>query len=406
MHRTHIAKQTTLAIAALALCSAAAAQDGGGLDLRVSGFGTVGVVRTNTDAADFAVPGQPSGATRSASAKPDTKFGVQATSRIDRRWSLTGQALTRHNGEGNWQPEVEWLYGKVQVTPNVALRAGRMGAPFFAVSDFREVNYANTWTRPPIDVYGQVPLSHFDGADAAVRWTLGEATLNAQVLAGRSKGASERTHITLDDLRAVNLTAEFGGGWTLRVGHSAGRLTMQPAELLPLLEALSASSFADVAQQLDARHKQASFSGLGLGFDEGRWIAAAEYTRRRTESFVADTTGWFASFGVRFGRFTPYGVVSRLRADDSNVDNTVPKGVDDGLTALSTSVDEVLARQGGSQKTAAMGVRWDAARNLAVKLQHERIRIESGAGLTAQPRPGFGPGARLNATSLSVDFVF
>ncbi len=45
------------------------------------------------------------------------------------------------------------------------MRLGRLPLPVFLVSDFRQVGYANTWIRPPIEVYGQVPLDNVDGLD-------------------------------------------------------------------------------------------------------------------------------------------------------------------------------------------------------------------------------------------------
>ena len=70
---------------------------------------------------------------------------------------------------------------QAQVTPGIALRAGRMGAPFFAVSDFRDVGFANVALRPPTDVYNQVPVSHFDGADASYQTNTSIGTVTGQL---------------------------------------------------------------------------------------------------------------------------------------------------------------------------------------------------------------------------------
>ena len=43
------------------------------------------------------------------------------------------------------------------------------------MSDFRDVGYANTTVRPNLDVYGQVPVSYFDGADAAYQMDVGNS---------------------------------------------------------------------------------------------------------------------------------------------------------------------------------------------------------------------------------------
>lgn len=409
MTRHPFGKPALLALAALSLSSIAQAEElkASGPTMNVTGFGTVGVSRTNRDDAEFGVPGQPSGATRSASAKPDTKLGVQLASRFSDTFSATAQVLTKYNADGNWNPRTEWLFGKAQLTPTISVRLGRIGAPTFAVSDFREVNYANTWTRPPLDVYGQFPISHFDGADVIGQWSVADSTVSAQVFAGKASASWDREPIDLSRLRGFNLTAELEGGWTLRLGHAMSKLSLQTAGLPELLQILNATPFTDVARQLDANGRNASFSGAGIGYDNGSLLASAEYTRRRAETgIVADTTGWYGSIGYRLGKFTPYLVASRLKVDSSNLVNTIPKGVDPDLTALSSAVDSIAAATANGQRTQALGVRWDAVRNVAVKLQYERIRTVGGIGQLIAPQPGFGDGARIGVLTLSADFVF
>ena len=156
VHARHRLLPLLLALAA----GGASAADG---MFSLSGFGTLGLVRTSTDDAQFALFGQTRGADKDASAEVDSKLGVQVGAKFSDVFSGTLQVLTKSNGKGNFTPGVEWAFLKAQVTPGLALRAGRMGAPFFAVSDFRDVGYANTALRPPKDVYDQVPVSHFDG---------------------------------------------------------------------------------------------------------------------------------------------------------------------------------------------------------------------------------------------------
>ena len=69
--------------------------------------------------------------------------------------------------------------------------------------------------------------------------------------------------------------------------------------------------------------RKVSFTGLGLNWDEGAWLVNAEYTMRRTETYVADTDAWYVTVGRRFGNWTPYATASQIRTVDSNVTNTV-----------------------------------------------------------------------------------
>ncbi|MFT7723322.1 MAG: hypothetical protein QM788_10890 [Roseateles sp.] len=393
------------ALSALMVCmfggSAQAAEEPGMFSL--SGFATLGLVKTDTDDAQFVITGQRRGATKQVSGEVDSKLGVQLGAKFSPVFSATAQVLTRQTGDGDYTPGVEWAFAKAQLTPALSLRLGRMGLPFFAVSDFRAVGFANTTLRPAPDVYGQVPVSHFDGADATWQAGTGLGTVTAQLFGGQSKDTVGRVEVEMKKMVGFNATLELDNGLSLRVGHVAGRITVHSTPLNTLVATLRATPFASVGDQLDANSRKASFSGLGLTWDEGDWLLNAEYTQRRTESYIADTDGWYLTAGRRFGTWTPYATVSQVRTVDSNVNNTV-QPLTPGLAQLRALVDGALAGQHLGQKTLAVGARWDFYRNFALKGQFERIRL-NGNGFFTQAKPGFA-NSSVNVLSVAVDTVF
>ncbi|MCV2354594.1 porin [Paucibacter sp. B2R-40] len=402
-----------LAVAGLVGQSHAQAQEPAAADsiFSLSGFGTVGAVGTDTSEARYVVSGQPRGATTSWSGDVDTKLGVQVNAKLNKMFSATMQVLSKQNGDGNFKPEIEWAFAKAQFSPSVSVRLGRMGAPFFAVSDFRDVGYANTWLRPPADVYGQVPISHFDGGDASYQTNLGSATVNLQVYAGKSKAVFEGVDLSMDNMVGFNASVELDGGITLRAGYVDAKLTVESASLkslVGLLRAVPVPGAAAAGNQMDATDKKATFTGFGVTLDRDNWLVMAEYTMRRTESYVPDTDGWYATLGYRLGKFTPYVTISDLTQKSSNVDNKIPAGVPiPGVTKdLRALVDGTLRSQSNEQKTNALGVRWDAYRNVAVKGQFEQIKTD-GPGLFSLPSAAFTAGKNtVNVYSVAVDFVF
>lgn len=392
-------------VAAVLAAFAVTAHADAGSPFTFSGFATVGVTGTNTDDAHYVIPGQVRGATKSFSGEVDSKLGLQVTGRFSPMFSGTAQVLTKQTGDGSFTPVLEWAFAKAQLTPALAVRLGRMGAPFFAVSDFRDVGYANTWLRPPVDVYGQVPFSHFDGGDLSYQTRLGAATLNVQLLAGSAKDTYERTDLKFKSMVGFNSTAEFDGV-TLRLGHVQGKVTVENATLRQLVGALATvpvPGVPAVGQQLSAESKDASFTGVGLSFDLNDVIGSFEYTMRRADTYIADTDGWYATLGYRLGKFTPYATVAQLKVKDSNVNNTIP-ALTPQLAALKAAVDGLVAGQHVAQKSAGVGVRWDAMRNIAVKAQFDRVKPTT-VGLFTADKPGFG-GKNVNVYSLSVDTVF
>lgn len=424
-----------LAAAAMVVCMNAQAEytfaDG---QLRLSGFGTVGVSRTNNDQAYFNYPGQGEGADRSASFNPDTKLGLQGTYKVTDTISATAQLLTKYRATGDYKPEFEWAFAKWQATPSATVRLGRIGAPFFMISDYRDVGYANTPVRPPLDVYGQVPVSYTDGGDASYQATVGSATLTSTLWGGqtkakyasalRSSGAEvDPVLVKIRNQIGLNFQAEFDGGYTLRLGHSQGKLSVETSSLTALRSGLSgvlagglgAGPQALANQMLGdvtTTGQKASFTGLGASMDRDNIVLATEYTWRRIDKgVVADTTGWYVLGGYRLGTVLPYVVVSRLTVDELNT------GLNPQASALGAAYRgaQGLINVGKvAQNTLSVGTRWDFRRGMALKAQFDRVNKPSGGnGLflnpdasTASGQDFFNNKKKVNVLSLAVDFVF
>ena len=375
-----------------------------------SGFATLGAVRSNTNLGTFVIPGQTSGATQSFDFGVDSKIGVQGTYKLDSQFSVTAQFITKENNQNNWSPKTEWLFGKIQAQPNLSFRLGRMGLPAFLVSDFRDVNFANLWTRPPLDVYGQVPLSHFDGADVTWDWPIGNMVLSTQFLMGQSRSSFQGLAIQSNSLVGINATADLSHGIKLRFGQVKSKLSIQENQFLPnLLAVLPEIGFGKLAEQLNPYRRNSTFSGLGISYDEGRWIAIAEYTTRRNDGFLSDTSAWYATLGHRFGNITPYMTIGQRTVDSSNVVNVIPVTPIPSLEILRLVIDDVITSQLIGQRTLALGLRWDIYPNISFKTQIERVRTKNSyqgffpSGQFIHMKPAF-QGATL--LGISVDVLF
>ncbi len=432
-----------LALAALLTCVSAHADfvsDDG--KARLSGFGTVGAARTNSDDALFNYPGQGGGVDKQVGMEVDTKVGLQGTYKFTNSISGTAQVLTKYRAQGQYQPEFEWAFAKWQATPGLSIRAGRIGAPYFMISDFRDVGFANTAIRPPLDVYGQVPVSSADGGDISYQMNLGGATITSTLWGGSAKNeyasalrssgvAVDPVTVKLKNGVGLNFNIELDDGLTFRFGHSQGKLTIESSTIDTLVggytgianNTLAPSNFRAIAAQaagaLPTENTKATFTGIGASLDRDNIVLAAEYTLRRVKAGnVADTTGWYALGGYRFGSFLPYVIVSKLKLDESNI--SMPSNLS-SLNALGgqapllvASTPVALATQYVQQSTNSVGVRWDAMRNTAVKVQFDRIKKpanSNGLLLVADPATANSADFRsnkknINVISVAVDFVF
>jgi hypothetical protein len=124
------------------------------------------------------------------------------------------------------------------------------------------------------------------------------------------------------ELSALNLVAEHGP-LTLRLGRADGKMTINTsASLNGLLAGLRAAGTGyhfpqlnQLADDLELNKKKASFTSAGLGLDWNNIVVQTEYAKRKTDSYVNDTSAWYVMAGYRFGKVLPFYIHSELKID-------------------------------------------------------------------------------------------
>jgi hypothetical protein len=408
-----------LAVAAAFASGSLHAQEGAGPQLTLSGYGTAGVVHSDNDQADYLVdafkPNGP-GYTRRTSADVDSRLGVQAALQLTTRFSAVVQVLAEQRYDNSYRPDVEWANLKYQLTPDLAVRAGRVVLPVFMVTESRRIGYANPWVRPPVEMYSLVPVTHSDGVDASWRIAPGGFTNTVQVTVGRTESkfpnaaGFEAGSAKVRDLISVNDTFE-SGFLTLRAIYGSARLTIEAFE--PFGDALrqfgpQGIALADKYGVVDRR---ADFVGIGASYDPGQWFLMGEAARFDTHSVVGAKKAWYLSGGYRFGKLTPYVTYASIKADSNTSDpglslDGLPPQVLPTALFLNATLNQQLNLL-PQQNTVSLGMRWDFYKNAALKLQYDRVDLDPGSrGTFGNVQPGFQPGGKVQLFSAAVDFVF
>ncbi|MFC5511182.1 hypothetical protein ACFPOU_08585 [Massilia jejuensis] len=380
----------------------------------LSGFGSVGAVYSNERQADFVasvLKGDGAGRTARWSRHVDTKLGGQLDLLFTPDWSAVVQVVTEQRLDASYQPRLEWANVKYQVTPELALRAGRIALPMFIAADYRKVGYAYPWVRTPVEVYGVMPLGNSDGVDLSWRWN-GEAMRSTtQVLYGRTDmplggGARLRGR----RIAGLSHTVEQGA-FSARASVITARLSMS---LFPgLFDALDGFGPAgrDIARRLEIVDRRATTASIGLNYDPGAWFAMGEAGCSKFDGYLGGKRSAYASGGWRHGNLTPYAAVARVWGRRPDGPTALPlAGLAPPHAAAGAAVNATLAaimRAVPSQSTLSAGLRWDAASNLALKLQHERVTTRSGSrGMFINSVPDYRSGRTVRVTSAVADFVF
>lgn len=401
-------------VLAAAAPACAAAQEPAATVFNFRGFGSIGAAHSDYREADFTssiLKAEGAGGTRPVSYKLDSRLGAQLDATFSRRWSAVVQVNVEQRYDLSYKPTVEWANVKYQVTPDLALRAGRIALPIFLAADYRKVGYAYPWARPPQEFYSGVPITNSDGADLAYRWQHAGVKHVTQAFYGR-------THIPLTDTTSVSARGIAGLTHSVEYGAATVRISAFTAVLnadivRPLFEGFrqfGAPGIA-IAEKYDIIDKRIDLAAIGLNYDPGKWFLMAEGGTSNGHSFLGKSRGMYASAGYRAGEFTPYLVYSRTDTRSNTSDPGLstaglPPPYAAAAGALNAGLDQLLKAR-ASQTTMAAGVRWDVRANIALKLQYERVLPRAGTrGTLSKLQPGFRSGVPVHVTSAVLDFVF
>jgi hypothetical protein len=336
----------------------------------------------------------------------DSKLGGQLDVHLDQRWSAVLQVVTEQRLDYSYRPRVEWANLTYQVTPELALRAGRIAMPMFIAAEYRKVGYAYPWVRPPIEVYGVLPLGSSDGVDLNWHWN-GESTRSTtQVLAGRTDlplygGARLRGHA----IAGLSHTVERGA-FSARASLVTARLSLSLfPELFSALDRFGPAG-RDIARRLEVVDKRAWASSIGLNYDPGQWFVMGEAGRSKVDGYLGSTRSLYLSSGWRHRNLTPYAGYARVWGALPPGPTSLPPSYGAVAGEINTAL-AVLMRKVPSQSTFSAGLRWDAAPNLAFKLQHECVTTRAGSrGMFINSVPDYQSGRTAQVSSAALDFVF
>ncbi|MBC3883710.1 hypothetical protein [Undibacterium griseum] len=391
----------------MALLAMSAAVSGAWADdssnITISGFGTAALTRTNTSDAEFARPNQLAGVTTDAKTGVDSNFGIQVTAKANDWLSFTGQGLVRKNVTDNFGAELAWAFAKAKVNDSLSLRLGRVGLPVYMISDYRNVGYANTMLRPPVEMYTQVILESVDGIDGIYQTAVGETNITAQLSYGVTDSDSRSSYTAkFKKLSSLNVVLE-NGPLTLRFGRVDTNVTVDnSANLNLLVGGLRKYGYNAAADSIAVQDTKASFTSVGLGLDYKNIVVQAEYGKRKSASLaIPETSSWYTMFGYRMGAFLPYVVHASAKQDSPRTVAGTPTA---GPLLAYTYGANALASASPIQTSNSLGVRWDFHKSAALKLQFDRMSPENGPGTFINAKPNFA--GSVNVFAAAVDFVF
>ena len=352
-------------------------------EISFNGFASIGAGTLSNDSVSY------NGYDSDFSLAPDTNIGLQFSSQLSDKISVTAQLLA--SGNNDYSVGAEWIYFSYAISDDWEVRAGRLRAPLFFYSDYLDVGYAYPWIRPPVETY-RFPFDTVDGIDTLYNTSVGNWDLSWHGYYGRLSDstpiAGQDVDFELKNFTGINLTASYD--WlTLRAAYNRADLSFpgQINVLVPLIDSLNTAGFGSLAALISPGYENTGeFISLAANIDYNDWLMLTEFTLLNMEqqTMQSDDTAWYITLGRRFDEFTLHLTYAQEKDDpDFSVSNVIPVGIAPQLDALKAAFDNnVIANE--KNTTVTLGLRYDFAPSTAFKVEISRISQESEGDLGFQ----------------------
>ncbi|WP_231502166.1 hypothetical protein [Paracidovorax avenae] len=405
------------------------AQEATDNNVSLSGFGTVGVVhKTGAPHWGLIRSTAQKGAAADLSAATDSRFGAQIDWNHGSGWEAAAQGVLLPRAKGAFSGEaIEQAYVGYRPWANTRLRMGRVSPDLFLYSESRNVGYAFTWARPPIDFYAFAPVVAIDGLDVEQRWDTGSSSWRLRATTGTiststTDGGRSHRPAKADGILAVGLSRE-AGGLLLKLSYMHSRVSLDQgpeyAALRQGIDSLRQSSIPGVREAVAPLGDRlwaggaTSYLALAAQYDSGPWTFVAEGSRLNIPGSTLDAYRAYASAAWRRDTVTYYALASRVKPQEAAL------ATPDVASSLAPVAGPAAARQAQmlagyatyaanqfrfDQSTFGVGLRWDFASNAALKFQVDRFHVRQNGA--AGWRNHDGQAAKGTLVSLLVDFVW
>lgn len=373
------------------------------LPLQLNGFATVAAVSTSEDDVSYL------NADDSWRFDTDSVAGIQLILPVNDKVSFTTQIVAR--GADDFDAELEWAYATIRAIDIADVRAGRLRIPFFLISDSLEVGYSYPWIRPPVEVYGQLGFSRFDGADSVVNFSVGDTDFVVQPFFGSTNPTQdfqgEEGELDVTNLWGLNVSLSYD--WlTLRIGHTEGDFDITGVDSInQFLMGLQMAGFGYVADRFGVTGRHGKFTGVGLDIQYDDLRVLSEYTQRETDGLIADTTGWYVTVGYRFGTLMPHITLSELETDENY--NAVTAYLPLMPMMLAGGTQQFVQMNTVNHDSVTLGLRWDFLPQTALKFEWQSMSVDGGS-MPVSPSfsvgPTYTPGDDVDVYSIALDMIF
>ncbi|MEZ8345879.1 hypothetical protein AB4456_12000 [Vibrio splendidus] len=345
-------KKTVIAALVSVACGANAASME---DISISGFGSVGIGKANNDVNYAGYTSE------NLEWEQETLAGLQFDFKVNEKAKFVTQIVA--NSRYDYEPKIEMAYASYDFD-SFTVRAGKLRLPLFFYSDYTDLGYAYPMIRPSQELYENIVLKSYTGADLLIPVEFENSSLLVQPVVGIGTIDEDDSivgEVKLDKLMGVS------ANWN--AGDMTFRGSYFVAESNPSCDLDDPSPFADpycqMGKMLDSKDGQ--FISLGAQYDNGDLIANIEGADVQLDGEFYDYQSISTLVGYRVNEFTPYISINWVETTDNEERVNLP----------SSSLREAMNYE---RLSYAVGSRWDFAKNMSLKVDVTYVDYKGTSG--------------------------
>ncbi len=353
-------------------------------EVRVSGFGTLGVVESDSNDLGF----------RNDFSRNDTVYqgdysfkalsnvGLQLDFDFGSGWDAVTQWVLREQDEQTLNSVTSQAFVRYTPSPSWQFRAGRTAIDLFHLSQYRDIGIAYTWAKVPTEVYGFVPGRCIDGVDFQYRTQIDHINISTKFYLGAFESDFSSTQdapVHFDKVRGVRIMAETFD-WSLQARYSKGEMRRDNAITQFVVDAIVDSEplfprALAFASEVSLDKKDVVYASISGQYNSTDFTLMAEFASIDSDSrvvpkidngYVSLIYHWRQHHFHVTGSFadaTPYFF------NETVFNETV-------LASLIDAVERQLNSFANNQVTQSIGWRWDLTESTAFKLQLDHTRYK------------------------------
>ena len=271
------------------------------------------------------------------SATPLTLLGLQMAFEVTENTDFIVQ-LKAYKSEQE-TIDAEWAYINHRFNDEWLLRVGAMRLPFFMVSEYMDVGYAQVWANLPTEVYGGTVDLTFTGANIGYQFNWMQSRHLIQTYAGTHFSTDVDVNIdriSIDKLMGLRYDV-YLQSWRLGLSHTIGEV--------------NADVKSGINESILPKGTEGDFTGIGIFYEGERFSWLNEWVQQRIDSPYQDEQSFYSSVAYNIQAWTPYLTYAQLKTTDA-----------EGRRDLSLPPSY-------SQETIAIGTRYDIYSGFALKLE-------------------------------------